>query len=111
MVHPLHHLKDNIRAHGIRVLSSNYTLYGDVSRRVSEVYEDFSPRVEVYSIDECFLDFGGFRDREAHAKVLVADVKRRVGFLFEWTLGHQRPWQSAAMKSPRRIPSFIASVT
>ena len=40
---PVHYLKDKIKAHGVRVLSSNYTLYGDMSRRVSEVYEDFSP--------------------------------------------------------------------
>lgn len=40
---PVHHLKDTIKAHGIRVLSSNYTLYGDMSRRVSEIYEDYSP--------------------------------------------------------------------
>jgi len=41
---PVHQLKDTIKAHGVRVLSSNYTLYGDMSRRVSEVYEDFSRR-------------------------------------------------------------------
>ena len=62
----------------IRVLSSNYTLYGDMSRRVAEVYEDYSPRVEIYSIDECFLDWQ-FKDKEAHAKKLVAAVKQRVG--------------------------------
>ena len=65
---PLHLIQDNIAAHGVRVFSSNYTLYGDISRRVVEVYETFSPVVEVYSIDESFLDFGGFRDREAHAQ-------------------------------------------
>lgn len=39
----------------VRVLSSNYTLYGDLSGRVMEVLEGFSPEVEVYSIDEAFL--------------------------------------------------------
>jgi DNA polymerase V len=50
-----------------------------MNRRVSEIYEDYSLRVKLYSIDEYLLDFGGFRDRGAQAKALVADVKRSVG--------------------------------
>ena len=76
---PLHHIRETVDAHGIRVFSSNYTLYGDISRRVVEVYEDFTPNVEIYSIDECFLDFVGFKDRTAHAMALRAAVLRRVG--------------------------------
>ena len=76
---PLHKLNDIIHKHGVRVFSSNYTLYGDISRRVVEVYQDFSPTVEVYSIDECFMDLGGFKDREAHAQKMRKAVLRRVG--------------------------------
>ena len=76
---PLHLLRDKIAAHGVRVFSSNYTLYGDISRRVVEVYEDYTPNVEIYSIDECFLDFSGFKDRESHASAMRRDVLRRVG--------------------------------
>jgi len=79
MGEPLHLIRDKVAAHGIRVFSSNYTLYGDISRRVVEVYEDYTPNVEIYSIDECFLDFSGFKDREAHARALRHDVLRRVG--------------------------------
>jgi DNA polymerase V len=79
MGEPLHLIRDKVEAHGIRVFSSNYTLYGDISRRVVEVYEDYTPTVEIYSIDECFLDFTGFKDRTAHAKALRRDVLRRVG--------------------------------
>ena len=79
MGEPLHLLQDKIKAHGVRVFSSNYTLYGDISRRVVEVYEDFSPNVEIYSIDECFLDFGGFKDRNTHARAMRREVLRRIG--------------------------------
>lgn len=79
MGEPLHMIRDKIEAHGVRVFSSNYTLYGDISRRVVAVYEDYTPNVEIYSIDECFLDFGGFKDRVAHAKAMRLDVLRRVG--------------------------------
>jgi len=79
MGEPLHLLQDKIKAHGVRVFSSNYTLYGDISRRVVEVYEDFTPNVEIYSIDECFLDFGGFKDRDKHARAMRHEVLRRIG--------------------------------
>ncbi len=44
----------------IHVLSSNYPLYGDMSARVMKILEQFTPDVEVYSIDEGFLEFRGF---------------------------------------------------
>lgn len=43
------------QAHGVAVFSSNYALYGDLSARVQQVLEQFSPEVENYSIDESFL--------------------------------------------------------
>jgi DNA polymerase V len=46
-------------ARGVRVLSSNYALYGDMSSRVMSVLGMFSPRLEIYSIDEAFMDLGG----------------------------------------------------
>jgi DNA polymerase V len=79
MGEPLHMLQDKIKAHGVRVFSSNYTLYGDISRRVVEVYGDFTPNIEIYSIDECFLDFGGFDDRTGHARAMRREVFRRIG--------------------------------
>lgn len=48
-----------IRKHGIHVFSSNYALYGDMSSRVMKILEGFTPHVEVYSIDEAFLNFDG----------------------------------------------------
>jgi DNA polymerase V len=44
------------RRSGVAVFSSNYALYGDMSRRVMQVLGRFAPRQEIYSIDECFLD-------------------------------------------------------
>ena len=56
---PVHHIKAEIRRYGIEVFSSNYTLYGDMSRRVMTTLEALAPRVDVYSIDEAFLDLTG----------------------------------------------------
>ncbi|MFC0603249.1 Y-family DNA polymerase [Winogradskyella pulchriflava] len=50
------------KANNIKVLSSNYPLYGDMSSRVMRILEHYTPDVEVYSIDEAFLQFKGFKD-------------------------------------------------
>ncbi|WP_203256456.1 Y-family DNA polymerase [Hyunsoonleella ulvae] len=52
------------KANDIEVLSSNYPLYGDMSHRVMTILEQFTPDVEVYSIDEAFLEFKGFGDHD-----------------------------------------------
>jgi len=48
------------KEHNVKVFSSNYPLYGDMSERVMRILEQFTPDVEVYSIDEAFLQFKGF---------------------------------------------------
>jgi DNA polymerase V len=48
-----------IKKHKVEVFSSNYTLYADMSSRVMETLSTFTPHMEVYSIDEAFLDLGG----------------------------------------------------
>ena len=58
---PLFKIRDVIKAHGVHVYSSNYALYGDMSRRVMEILLQFTPEVEMYSIDEAFLSLAGFR--------------------------------------------------
>ncbi|CAH1042389.1 Y-family DNA polymerase [Halomonas sp. TD01] len=56
---PMHLLPPHVRRQTV-LLSSNYALYGDMSRRITEVLAEFSLHVEVYSIDECFVGFQGF---------------------------------------------------
>ena len=50
------------KANNIIILSSNYPLYGDMSARVMNILADFSPDIEVYSIDESFLELKGFEN-------------------------------------------------
>jgi DNA polymerase V len=74
---PVHQVRDLIQAHNIQVYSSNYTLYGDLSRRVMQTLEQFSPDVEVYSIDEAFVVLSG--DVAAIAQELRATVLQWTG--------------------------------
>jgi len=59
---PYFKLRDDIRRHRIHVFSSNYALYADMSSRVMTTLEQMAPSVEVYSIDEAFLDLTGVRN-------------------------------------------------
>lgn len=80
MGEPLHFFKDKVRKHGIKVMSSNYSLYGDISRRVMSTVQGFSPVIEPYSIDENFVDLSGFGDRLLpHASQMRAAVLEAVG--------------------------------
>ncbi|MBE0508430.1 MAG: translesion error-prone DNA polymerase V subunit UmuC [Marinospirillum sp.] len=56
---PMFQIRDAIRQHGIVCFSSNYALYADISQRVMSTLEALAPQVEVYSIDEAFLDLTG----------------------------------------------------
>ena len=57
---PFYQIKRLIDEAGVVAFSSNYTLYGDMSARVMTILSRYVPDVEVYSIDEAFLDFNGF---------------------------------------------------
>ncbi len=56
---PYFQIKDILRRHGIKAFSSNFALYGDMSQRVMAIIESMVPAVEVYSIDEAFVDLTG----------------------------------------------------
>ncbi len=81
MSDPWFKLEKLAKQHGIIALSSNYTLYGDLSARVMSVLSNFSPNQEIYSIDECFLDLDGFDPETlmAYGQTIRLAVKRNVG--------------------------------
>lgn len=54
-------VKDTLAKHHVVPFSSNYTLYADMSRRVMQTLFDFTPEIEIYSIDEAFLDLSGIQ--------------------------------------------------
>ncbi len=75
---PVHLIRDRLTRHGVRVLSSNYTLYGDMQRRVLAAVDAFASEIEIYSIDECFVDLTPFetRDLTAHVNGMRDQVRR-----------------------------------
>lgn len=71
--------REFIDGHGVAVCSSNYTLYGDMSRRVMESLAPFAPEMEIYSIDEAFLSLAG---DPAGGTALGCEMRALVG---RWT--------------------------
>lgn len=76
---PAFEVEDIIKKHEVDVFSSNYTLYADMSYRVMETLLTFASQIEIYSIDEAFLNIAGFRYR-------LADYGRRIqNTVKKWT--------------------------
>ena len=65
----------------VNVFSSNYPLYGDMSQRIMKILGMHTPNIEIYSIDEAFLDFKGFKycDLEKEAFLLKQKIRRWTG--------------------------------
>ncbi len=79
MGEPYFKVKELLDRHKVAVFSSNYALYGDMSQRVMNTLRQFAPDVEIYSIDEAFLDLDGFRDLPDLAKNIRETVKQWTG--------------------------------
>ena len=81
MGEPFFKIKRLVEQNRIHVFSSNYILYNDLSRRVMRTLEQWSPNVEVYSIDEAFLDFDGLGidDFDALGRTMTETVRKWTG--------------------------------
>src|ERR1700681_1274576 len=64
MAAPVFMMQKLIEQHHVAVFSSNYTLYGDMSSRIMDTLGFFVPEIEMYSIDEAFLDLGEMRNTD-----------------------------------------------
>ncbi len=79
MAAPWFQLKDIAKQHSIVALSSNYTLYADISNRAMRLLSHFSSTQEIYSIDECFLDLTGMTEHTYYAQQMRFMLKQHIG--------------------------------
>lgn len=75
---PWFKLQNEAKRHGIVAFSSNYALYADISNRCVEVLSGFTPNIEVYSIDESFLELFGFEGRPGGLMAYGAEIRQRI---------------------------------
>ena len=102
MGEPYFKVKDLVKRNKVAVYSSNYALYGDISRRVMKVLKTFSPKVEIYSIDEAFIDLS-FID-EKGAEDYGREIRSRV---LKWT-GIPTSVGIASTKTLSKVANHIA---
>ena len=78
---PLFKIKELVKEKNIAVFSSNYALYGDLSNRVMAILGQFSPNLEIYSIDEAFLNFDGMSilDFDSYGIQMKTRIQKWVG--------------------------------
>ncbi|HWS89694.1 MAG TPA: DUF4113 domain-containing protein [Pyrinomonadaceae bacterium] len=91
-----------IEEHGVAVCSSNYELYADMSRRVMCALQEFSPRVEIYSIDEAFAALDGGRGLEGQGLEIKEKVKRWTGIPVSVGIAQTKTLAKLAARHARR---------
>ena len=103
MAEPVFKKVQLLKEHDVQVFSSNYTLYGDMSQRVTETLSHFSPQVEIYSIDEAFLNLAGHtKNYENLAKEIVKTVKKYTGIPVSIGIGPTKTLAKIANKAAKQ---------
>ena len=97
---------------GVQVFSSNYPLYGDMSSRVMSLLGQYSPNLEIYSIDEAFLHFKGFDlfDLEAEGRRMRKQVRRWTGIPVSVGMGPSKALAKIANKIAKKYDSTTKGV-
>jgi len=103
---PVFELSGMIKRHGVKVFSSNYALYGDMSQRVMETLSGFAEDIEIYSIDEAFLDLSGFRHENLtdYVRRIRSDVKQWTGIPVSIGIAETKTLAKIANKTAKKIP-------
>ncbi len=103
---PYHLKRKELEAASVAVYSSNYTLYGDMSRRVMTVLSRFTPELEIYSIDEAFLNLAGFESWgvEDYARLIRKTVKQETGIPVSVGIGETKTLAKIANRIAKKNP-------
>ena len=79
MGEPVFKVRDIIDNNNVYVFSTNFALYGDMSSRVMSLLSDMSPEIEIYSIDEAFMNFTGVKDSVHLASKMKSIIAKSTG--------------------------------
>ena len=108
MAAPEFKVRSELYEKGVTVFSSNYALYGDLSERVMEILGQFTPNLEVYSIDEAFLNFDGVpipnKDFHSYGLQMKDRIKKWVGIPVCVGVAPSKALSKIANKIARKFP-------
>ncbi len=105
---PVYQVKDIIRKHNITLFSANHRLYSDISQRVMATLRAESRSIEVYSIDEAFLDLGEFsaEDYKIIGEALALKVKKNTGIPVSLGVAPTKTLAKIASKLCKQYPAL-----
>lgn len=108
MGEPVFKIMDLVRNSDVTVFSSNYFLYGDMSRRVMDSLRNKVPAIEVYSIDEAFLDFTGINTDKLKSmgEEISRVIKRNTGIPISIGISHTKTLAKIASKLSKKYPKL-----
>ncbi len=108
MYQPFFQLEAMLNKKGVTVFSSNYELYGDLSHRMHTLLASFAVEQEIYSIDECFLDFRGMRyfDFQSYGQEIKRSVMKQLGLPVAVGIGASKTLAKAANNRAKKIEGF-----
>ncbi len=100
------------RDNNVKVFSSNFPLYGDMSSRVMNILSSYTPNIEVYSIDEAFLEFKGFKKHklESYCKEIQKRVLKWTGIPISIGIAPTKALAKVANRISKKFPKKTAGV-
>ena len=108
MGQPLYQIRDFVKRHNIAVRSSNYHLYGDMSKRVMATLKQHIPFIEIYSIDEAFLQLDGIPAErlKAFGEEVARIVRHNTGIPVSIGISHTKTLAKIASKLCKKYPKL-----
>lgn len=103
---PAYQMRELVEKHGVAVFSSNYTLYGDMSARVMSILSSLAPEIEVYSIDEAFVNLDGITDYQSLGRIIVNKVYKDTGIPVSLGIAPTRTLAKIANKFAKKYPAY-----
>lgn len=105
---PYFKIKELVKKHDIQVFSSNFILYGDISNRVMDTLRTFSQDVEIYSIDEAFLDLTDFepQDLTDYGQKIKKTVQKWVGIPVSIGIAKTKTLTKIASEIAKKNPKY-----
>ncbi len=106
MGEPLFKIMNIIEREKVAVFSSNYILYGDMSKRVMDCISNFIPAMEIYSIDEAFMDFTGIENSKIKrmGEEIARITHKNTGIPISIGISHTKTLAKVAKQTKQKIP-------
>jgi len=112
MGEPYFKVEKIVKKNDVKVFSSNYSLYGDISRRVMKTLKQFSPQIEIYSIDEAFLNLSSIKDENLleHGKKIRKTILKWTGIPVSIGIASTKTLSKAANHIAKKEKSGIVNL-